>query len=214
MTRTGIALLVPLALLLASCGPTIPADDVRLGNAPNQQAVPNAAQQNQQVPSGNTMKTLQDFEQIAATQATITTTKGEITVELYPEQAPTTVANFLNLAKDGYYDGIVFHRVMHDFMAQVGDPLTKDPAQQAMWGSGGPGYTIPDEFDPTLKHDSPGVLSMANRGPNTGGSQFFMTYVPTPWLDGKHTIFGRVTAGMDVLEQIDVGDKIVSISYQ
>lgn len=163
---------------------------------------------------GTGVKKLEDFKQISATQATIRTTKGDITVELYPEKAPVTVANFLDLADSGFYDGIVFHRVIEDFMAQVGDPLTKDPAQQAAWGSGGPGYVIPDEFAPDLKHDQPGILSMANRGPNTGGSQFFITTVPTPWLDGKHAIFGHVTEGMDVVYQLEVGDKITSVEYQ
>lgn len=160
------------------------------------------------------VKTLQDFEPITATQATLTTTKGDITFELYPDKAPVTVANFLNLAQSGYYDEIVFHRVIPDFMAQVGDPLTKDAAQQALWGTGGPGYTIPDEFGEGLAHDSAGIVSMANAGPNTGGSQFFITYEATPWLDGKHAVFGKVTSGLDVLEQIEVGDKILSVSYQ
>lgn len=160
------------------------------------------------------MKTLADFEQIKATQATIKTTKGDITFTLYRNEAPISTANFLNLAKTGFYDGIVFHRVIPDFMAQVGDPLTKDPSQQARWGMGGPGYTIPDEVNTGLKHDSEGVVSMANAGPGTGGSQFFITYEATPWLDGKHAVFGKVTTGMDVLKNITVGDKIISISYQ
>lgn len=160
------------------------------------------------------MKTIADFEPISATQATIVTSKGPIVVELYPNKVPLTVTNFLTLAKSGFYDGQVFHRVIPDFMAQVGDPLSKDPNQQALWGTGGPDYTIADEFDPTLKHDTEGILSMANRGPNTGGSQFFITYEATPWLDGKHAVFGKVTQGMDVLRQIEIGDTITSISYQ
>lgn len=170
--------------------------------------------QQQNIQQKGIMKTLADFENIEATQATINTTKGAITIELFREKAPITTANFLNLVKDGYYEGIVFHRVMPDFMAQVGDPKTKDPALQAEWGSGGPGYTIPDEFDPSLRHDKAGVVSMANAGANTGGSQFFMTYEPTPWLDDVHSIFGQITDGMDVLEQIEVGDKIIDITYQ
>lgn len=161
-----------------------------------------------------TMKQLSDFEQIPATQATIKTTKGEITFELYQELAPLTTANFLNLAKSGYYDGIVFHRVIADFMAQVGDPLTKQAEMKGAWGSGGPGYTIADEFGAGLAHETAGMVSMANAGPNSGGSQFFITYGPTPWLDGKHAIFGKVTQGMDVVNQIVVGDKILGVTYQ
>lgn len=201
----------------ACTGPTIPEDDINLGYSQTGSTNQNQTNQNTQsqtTPTKEPMKSLADFETITASQATITTTKGDITVELYQDKAPVTVANFLNLAKSGFYNDIVFHRVIADFMAQVGDPLSKDPSQQAAWGSGGPGYVIPDEFDPSLKHDSPGMLSMANRGPNTGGSQFFITYEPTPWLDGKHAIFGKVTQGMDVLEQIEIGDKIVAISYQ
>lgn len=160
-----------------------------------------------------TMKSLSDFEPITATQATIKTNKGNIVVELYPDKVPLTVTNFLTLAKSGYYDGIKFHRIIEDFMAQVGDPLTKDDSKQAMWGTGGPGYNIADEFDPSLTHSSEGILSMANAGPNTGGSQFFITYEATPWLDGKHAVFGKVTSGMDVLRQLEIGDQIVSISF-
>ena len=130
----------------------------------------------------------------ASQQATIQTTKGDITVVLYPEEAPETVKNFVKLAQDGFYDGIIFHRVIPNFMIQTGDPNGN--------GTGGPGYTFDDEISPNLKHDGPGILSMANRGPNTNGSQFFITLVATPWLDGKHTIFGRVDKGMDVVEAI------------
>lgn len=160
------------------------------------------------------MKELKDFAEIPATQATIKTTKGDITFTLFREQAPLTTANFLDLAKKGFYNDIVFHRVIPNFMAQVGDPLTKDAGKKDLWGTGGPGYRIQDEFGAGLKHDSAGVVSMANSGPNSGGSQFFITYEATPWLDGKHAIFGKVTSGMDVLEQIEVGDQIISISYQ
>jgi peptidyl-prolyl cis-trans isomerase B (cyclophilin B) len=163
---------------------------------------------------GEPMKTIADFQPITATQVTLKTTKGDITFKLFRDEAPLTTLNFLTLAKDGFYDGVVFHRVIADFMAQVGDPLSKDPSKEAEWGSGGPGYAITDEFGPNLKHDKAGMVSMANRGPNTGGSQFFITYEPTPWLDGKHAIFGEVTNGMDVLQNITVGDKIISVSYQ
>lgn len=167
-----------------------------------------------QTMEGSGMKKLEDFEPIEATQATIVTNKGEITFELYGDKTPITVANFLNLAKSGYYEGIKFHRIIPDFMAQVGDPLTKDDSKQAMWGSGGPGYTIPDEFDDSLKHDSEGIVSMANAGPGTGGSQIFITYEATPWLDGKHTVFGKVTSGMDVLRNLEIGDTISEVKYK
>ena len=160
------------------------------------------------------MKTLTDFEVIEATQAAIKTNKGEIVVKLYREKAPITTANFLNLAKAGFYDGMVFHRVINGFMIQTGDPLSKDESQKNLWGTGGPGYAIPDEFNQNLKHDGPGILSMANSGPNTGGSQFFITHVATPWLDGKHTIFGKVIEGMDVVNSIVQGDKIETITFE
>jgi cyclophilin family peptidyl-prolyl cis-trans isomerase len=136
--------------------------------------------------------------------ATISTNKGDITVKLYASQAPRTVNNFVCLAEDHYYDGITFHRVIKDFMIQGGDPTGT--------GTGGPGYTFRDEFDPKLKHDRPGILSMANAGPGTNGSQFFITHVPTPWLDGKHSIFGQVVKGQDVVNQIEKGDFINSIT--
>lgn len=167
----------------------------------------------EQQKENGTMKTLQDFEPISATKATIKTNKGDIVVELYPDKVPLTVTNFLTLAKSGYYDGIKFHRIIEDFMAQAGDPNTKDDSKKALWGTGGPGYMIADEFDSSLKHDSEGVLSMANAGPNTGGSQFFITYEATPWLDGKHAVFGKVTSGMDVLRQLEIGDQIQSITF-
>ena len=110
-------------------------------------------------------KTLEDFEQIEANTVTVTTTKGDIVFEIYADTVPVTAQNFLNLAQDGYFDGIVFHRVEPGFVVQFGDPQTKTPGTQALWGTGGPGYTIPDEFDPTLRHDSEGIVSMANRGP-------------------------------------------------
>ena len=131
-------------------------------------------------------------------QATIATEKGDILVELYAERVPNTVNNFVYLARDGFYDDTTFHRVLPDFMAQAGDPTGT--------GAGGPGYRFPDEFDPELRHDSPGVLSMANAGANTNGSQFFITYEPTPWLDGRHAVFGRVIEGMDVLRSLTPRD--------
>jgi cyclophilin family peptidyl-prolyl cis-trans isomerase len=169
----------------------------------------------QHTSKGPIVKTLKDFEKITATQATITTAKGDITFTLFPDKVPLTVTNFLTLAKSGFYDGIKFHRIIPDFMAQVGDPLTKDDSKKDLWGTGGPGYTIEDEFDPTLKHDTEGTVSMANTGqPATGGSQFFITFGSTPWLDGKHAVFGKVISGMDVLRKLEIGDSITKVSFQ
>jgi cyclophilin family peptidyl-prolyl cis-trans isomerase len=130
--------------------------------------------------------------------ATLDTDKGEIVIELFADQTPRTVNNFVFLAREGFYDGTIFHRVIADFMAQGGDPTGT--------GTGGPGYRFEDEFHPQLRHDKPGVLSMANAGPNTNGSQFFITHVPTPWLDNRHSVFGQVTEGMDVLFSIPPRD--------
>ena len=126
--------------------------------------------------------------------ATIETNQGTIKVELFEDKAPKTTQNFIDLAQKGYYDGVIFHRVIADFMIQGGDPTGT--------GRGGPGHTIPDEFHKDLRHDDKGLLSMANAGPNTGGSQFFITLAATPWLDRKHAIFGKVSEGMDVVEKI------------
>jgi len=131
-------------------------------------------------------------------QARMKTDKGEIVIKLFADRAPNTVNNFVFLAKEGYYDGIIFHRVIADFMAQCGDPTGT--------GTGGPGYTFGDEFHPDLRHDRGGILSMANAGPNTNGSQFFLTHVPTPWLDDRHSVFGEVTQGLDVLLAIPPRD--------
>ncbi len=160
---------------------------------------------------GVTMKTLADFAPIDANKVIIQTTKGNFTVELLREKTPLTTLNFLTLAKEGFYQGIVFHRIIPDFMAQVGDPLTKDETQKPLWGTGGPGYTIADEFHPDLKHDKAGILSMANSGPNTGGSQIFITYGPQPHLDGKHAVFGQVTEGMEIVESLEIGDSITGV---
>jgi cyclophilin family peptidyl-prolyl cis-trans isomerase len=130
--------------------------------------------------------------------ATISTEGGDIVLELFADKAPRTVNNFVFLARDGFYDGATFHRVIKGFMAQGGDPTGT--------GRGGPGYRFPDEFHPALKHDQKGILSMANAGPDTNGSQFFITYAATPHLDGKHAVFGRVIEGMDVLEAIPERD--------
>ena len=140
-----------------------------------------------------------------AIQARIDTTKGSIHLNLFADHAPVTVANFVNLASRGYYDGLKFHRVIADFMIQGGCPQGN--------GRGGPGYQFEDEFDATLRHDRPGRLSMANAGPGTNGSQFFITHVPTPWLDDAHTIFGEVVGDADqtVVDAIAQGDNIKGI---
>ena len=141
-------------------------------------------------------------------KATIRTSKGDIRLDLFPDQAPVTVLNFVNLSKRGYYDGLTFHRVIADFMIQGGCPNGD--------GRGGPGYRFKDEFSRELRHSKPGMLSMANSGPGTNGSQFFITHVPTPWLDDKHTIFGGVMDEQDqkVVNSIAVGDKIESIAIE
>lgn len=126
--------------------------------------------------------------------AALKTSEGTMVLELFEEQVPNTVANFVHLATNGFYDGLTFHRIIEDFMVQTGCPEGT--------GTGGPGWQIADEIVDGLKHDSAGTLSMANAGPDTNGSQFFITLAPTPWLDGQHTVFGRVVKGMDVLERI------------
>ncbi|HOW92725.1 MAG TPA: peptidylprolyl isomerase [Anaerolineaceae bacterium] len=130
--------------------------------------------------------------------ATFKTDKGDIVCQLYASKAPRTVNNFVFLAREGFYDNTIFHRVIPDFMAQGGDPTGT--------GMGGPGYKFNDEFDSSLRHKGPGVLSMANAGPNTNGSQFFITHVDTPWLDNKHSVFGQVIKGLDVLLSIPARD--------
>jgi peptidyl-prolyl cis-trans isomerase B (cyclophilin B) len=140
--------------------------------------------------------------------ATIQTTKGNIKISLLPDKAPLTVLNFVNLAKRGFYNDLVFHRVIPDFMIQGGCPDGR--------GTGGPGYQFKDEFSPDLKHDRPGILSMANAGPNTNGSQFFITHVPTPWLDNHHTIFGTVVdhTDQDVVNRIEQKDVMTAITVE
>ena len=138
--------------------------------------------------------------------AEMNTSKGVIHLRLYPQQAPVTVANFVNLAKRGFYDGLSFHRVIDNFMIQGGCPLGT--------GTGGPGYRFEDECTPERRHDAPGKLSMANAGPGTNGSQFFITHVETPWLDGKHTVFGSVVSegDQDVVNAVAGGDEIISVT--
>ena len=140
--------------------------------------------------------------------AVMETNKGTIRLDLYPEETPVTVANFVNLAQRGFYDGLSFHRVIDDFTVQGGCPQGT--------GTGGPGYRFADEFVPSLRHDAPGKFSMANAGPGTNGSQFFITHVPTPWLDDAHSIFGAVQSDddQDIVNAIAQGDSIVSVTIE
>jgi len=140
--------------------------------------------------------------------AVMETNKGTIRLDLYPEETPMTVANFVNLVERGFYNGIAFHRVIPDFMVQGGCPQGT--------GTGGPGYRFADEFVPSLRHDAPGKFSMANAGPGTNGSQFFITHVPTPWLDDAHTIFGAVQsdADQDIVNKIAQGDVIETVTIE
>jgi peptidyl-prolyl cis-trans isomerase B (cyclophilin B) len=135
--------------------------------------------------------------------ATFETSRGTIKLELFPEQTPKTVANFETLCEKKFYDGLKFHRVIDNFMVQGGCPEGT--------GRGGPGYTFEDEFDKSLRHDGPGVLSMANAGPNTNGSQFFITHVACPHLDGKHSVFGKVIEGQDVVDSVEQNDEIKTV---
>ena len=133
----------------------------------------------------------------------VKTSRGEIPATIFASEVPVTASNFLNLAKRGFYDGLTFHRVIPDFMIQGGCPEGR--------GTGGPGYKFADECKPNLRHSKPGIFSMANAGPNTNGSQFFITHVPTDWLDGKHTVFGEVTDNQDVVHAVRQGDTIETI---
>lgn len=174
------------------------------------------AQQYKAAPKQYTAAPPMTIDPAKSYRAIFHTEKGDFEAELFADKAPVTVNNFVFLARDGFYDGVTFHRVMTDFMAQTGDPTGT--------GSGGPGYRFNDEPGAlALPHDGPGILSMANAGPNTNGSQIFITYVATPHLNGKHGVFGRVTRGLDVVKQImprdpgraaKPGDKIESISIE
>ncbi len=154
--------------------------------------------------SNESGKTPEPMKEIQDIRIVLKTSKGDIKGTLYASKAPLTVANFLNLASKGYYDGVTFHRVIPAFMIQGGDPTGT--------GRGGPGYKFEDEFGEGLAHNRPGLFSMANAGPDTNGSQFFITHVPTPHLDGKHAIFGEVTQGQNVVNSIEKGDKILGIT--
>lgn len=136
--------------------------------------------------------------------ATIETPRGVIKIQLFDDKAPRTVENFVTLTNKGFYNGLKFHRVISDFMIQGGCPKGT--------GTGGPGYNFADEFHPDLKHNSAGILSMANAGPNTNGSQFFITHGPTPHLDGKHSVFGKVIAGQDVVDAVRQGDAMIKVT--
>ncbi len=136
--------------------------------------------------------------------ATIVTNRGTIRLQLHEDKAPRTVGNFEKLVGDGFYNNLTFHRVIPDFMVQTGCPQGT--------GTSGPGYTFEDEFHPDLKHTGPGVLSMANSGPNTNGSQFFITHGPTPWLDGKHSVFGQVLSGKEIVDAVQQGDVMESVT--
>lgn len=142
------------------------------------------------------------------TEVMMQTNAGDIKIKLFTEEAPDTTANFLRLVDDGYYNGLHFHRVIEQFMIQGGCPHSRDPMSR-MAGRGGPGWEIPCESSAlSIAHDRPGILSMANAGPNTGGSQFFLTTVATPWLNGKHAVFGEVVEGMDVVKSIEACRKL------
>ncbi|MCG3196735.1 MAG: peptidylprolyl isomerase [Candidatus Omnitrophica bacterium] len=169
-------------------------------------AADEAAKPASQPAAGEAAKSEEKKAEGTGLQAIITTTKGAIELNLFADKAPLTVANFINLSVRGYYDNVVFHRVIADFMIQGGDPTGT--------GRGGPGYKFKDECVPELKFDRPGLLAMANAGPGTNGSQFFITHVPTPHLNMKHTIFGEVTKGQDVVNAVQRGDKIQNIEIK
>lgn len=177
-------------LLLIACAQQAVQTKTEIG-----QTLPEAEQI--QTQAEETPESTAEVEKVEVNMNTIVeleTSMGIMKIKLYDDKAPKTTKNFKDLVEKGFYDGTIFHRVIKDFMIQGGDPTGT--------GTGGPGYKIPDEFGPGLKHSKKGILSMANSGPNTGGSQFFITLVPTPWLDGKHAIFGELIEGIDILDKI------------
>ncbi len=156
------------------------------------------------IPETTTNQTNESMEQ-QTTMITMNTSMGAIEIELFNQLAPQTVENFLTLANNSFYDGTRFHRVIESFMIQGGDPLSKDTTQMNRWGTGGPGYVFADEIHGE-NHNLPGTISMANAGPNTNGSQFFINVADNSYLDGKHTVFGKVVAGYDIVEKISLVD--------
>jgi cyclophilin family peptidyl-prolyl cis-trans isomerase len=194
MMRACLAFVI---LVLVGCSSTPKEEDLSLQSVldvkATQKAVKEAQQETQKEVQAEVPKPPSE-EAEKVVKIKIETSQGNILADLYPVEAPKTVENFIKLAKKGFYDGLIFHRVIPGFMIQTGDP--------AGTGRGGPGYTFEDEFSKKLRHDQPGVISMANSGPNTNGSQFFITEVPTPWLNDKHSVFGRVTSGLDIVSAI------------
>ncbi|MCZ6817673.1 MAG: peptidylprolyl isomerase, partial [Planctomycetota bacterium] len=188
--------------------PTVPVVINSLSRLSEQEAegLQDAARKRKLAAAERAKATRERWQAVGKLNAVITTDKGDIRLELYPREAPLTVTNFVNLAKRGYYDGLKFHRVMQNFMIQGGDPQGT--------GKGGPGYKFKDETSPKRLHDGPGVLSMANSGPSTNGSQFFITHRATPHLNGKHTVFGRVTSGQDVVNAITANDVMKTIRIE
>ena len=174
MKKIGILVLMLMMLVSAGCS----------GNQASPAPVPPVDNNTQQVEPAAKKNRLAEFE----------TSQGSFKVELFEDKAPVTTKNFITLVEKGFYNGLIFHRVIDGFMIQGGDPKGN--------GSGGPGYTIRDEFNSSLRHSAAGILSMANAGPNTGGSQFFITLAATPWLDNKHAVFGKVVEGLDVVQAI------------
>lgn len=202
---TFSSIMISTVLLLSACSTPSGNSDTSVNESETQDLSSITSMQ------GEPMKQLSDFEKNEATQAIIKTNKGDIRVELYPDLAPVTVASFLDLAGKNFYDGIVVHRVEPGFVIQAGDPKTKEPGTESEWGTGGPGYTIPDEFS-DYKYDQEGILAMAKTmAPNSGGSQFFITLGPADFLNNSYTVFGKVTSGMDVVKSIKVGDTIETV---
>lgn len=210
MGKTVLGLVAVAAVLGAGywfifiSGQQAPAGATQSGiNLPADQYATTASGQ-QQVPDGSTTQVTADTttNNKKIMQATLHTNKGDIVIDFAEAQAPNTVANFIKLAQAGFYDGTKFHRVIPGFMIQGGDPLSKDDSMSARWGTGGPGYQFADEIGPD-NHDVTGTIAMANSGPNTNGSQFFINTADNNFLDTKHTVFGRVTAGMDAVKAIE-----------
>lgn len=194
-----VALLIAAPAGLVSAAPAVPAAERAAQDARTPGAICEQATQDLAEPESREFEAAEDVLQDGVDYwAVICTSKGPIYLDLLEQESPMTVNNFVFLAQNNYFNNTTFHRVLPGFMAQGGDPTGT--------GRGGPGYKFRDEFDPKLRHNMPGVLSMANAGPNTNGSQFFITHVPTPWLDGKHAVFGQVVGGLDVLFAIPPRD--------